>query len=58
MIFKCQRKPIKANEVWHVHTVDAPDAATARVMMFNRGLGQPWLDHSKTDVWSEEEFTP
>jgi hypothetical protein len=52
MIYKCQRDP-----TYHIHTVEAPDEATARVMMYNRSNSRDWLDHGKTLVWSDEDWT-
>jgi hypothetical protein len=55
MIWKCQRNPTKANEVWQIHQVEAPDEATARGKMANLSQSLAWFDFSKTTVWSEEE---
>ena len=57
MIFNCQRKGIPfENCEWQTHQVEAPDEATARVMMFNRSNARAWLDLNKTLVWSTEDW--
>jgi hypothetical protein len=55
MIFNCQRKPSLGLE-WHIHRVEAPDEATARVMMFNRSGSWAWLEHDRTEIWAVEEW--
>jgi hypothetical protein len=58
MIYKCQRKPIpRETDRYHQHHIEAPDEATARVMMYNRSFSHDWLDHDKTLVWSDEDWT-
>lgn len=56
MTWKCQRKTLMQGD-FHIHQVEAPDEATARVMMFNRSFSPAWLDLSKTNVWSDEDWT-
>lgn len=55
MIWNCQRKTIMQGD-FHVHRVEAPDEATARVMMNNRSFSPAWLDLNKTNVWSDEDW--
>ncbi len=55
MIFNCQR----VRDAWglyHIHRIEAPDEATARVMMFNRSNSRDWLDLNKTLCWSTEDW--
>ncbi len=58
MIWNCQRRrPAWETYPFHIHQVEAPDEATARVMMFNRSGGMPaWLNLEKTIVWSAEDW--
>lgn len=56
MIFNCQRKNLSSEDPFFIHTVEAPDEATARVMMFNRSYSPEWLDLNKTLVWSAEDW--
>ena len=54
MIYKCQR--MTTDYTYHTHTVEAPDEATARVLMFNRSNSRDWLDLTKTLVWSDDDW--
>ena len=58
MIFNCQRKNFSPylDDAFFIHQIEAPDEATARVMMFNRSNSRDWLDLNKTIVWSTEEW--
>lgn len=55
MIWKCQRMPVMQGE-FYIHHIEAPDEATARVMMFNRSQSPAWLVTTATMVWSDEEW--
>lgn len=57
MTWNCQRKQNHTGFIYTTHMVEAPDEATARIMMFNRSGGaRAWLDPDKTNVWSAEEW--
>ncbi len=47
--------PVMQGE-FYIHHIEAPDEATARVMMFNRSQSPAWLVTTATMVWSDEEW--